>query len=189
MSRVQRVVNQLRRVSNQRAKPLGQREILFGETCRIEGYAVSRAAHGVLLGYHAFQFLAKSRGIEQVADADSVTRHFVFIGGANSARRCTDFPGAARRLGRLLHLTVIGKDQVGAVGKMQTSGDVDPGFGQRVEFSNQGRRVHDHSRSDYRVLARAQDSAGDQLQDKSVSVEDDGVAGVVASRASRDVIE
>ena len=76
-----------------------------------------------------------------------------------------------------------------AVGKMQASGDVDPGFGKRVQFCHQGRRVHDNSRSDHRMFAGTQNSAGDQLQDETVSVEDDGVAGVVAARASRDVIE
>src|SRR5579863_1333889 len=39
------------------------------------------------------------------------------------------------------------------------------------------------------MLARPQDSARDQLQDETAAVEDYGVAGVVASRASRDVIE
>src|SRR5580704_6423253 len=39
------------------------------------------------------------------------------------------------------------------------------------------------------MLAGTQNSARDQLEDETVSVEDDGMAGVVASRASRNVIE
>jgi hypothetical protein len=116
-------------------------------------------------------------------------RHFVFVGRADSARSRADFRRAARRFGRLLHLPVIGKNQMRAVGKMQASRDVDAGFCQRVQFRHQRRRIHNHSRPDHRMLARAQNSAGDQLQDETVSVEDDGVAGVVPTRASRDVIE
>src|SRR6266851_7471977 len=72
---------------------------------------------------------------------------------------------------------------------MQTSRDVDPGFCKRVQFSHQGRWVHDHSRPYHCVFAGTQNSAGDQLEYEAVSVEDDGMAGIVASRASRDVIE
>src|ERR1700722_7506104 len=72
---------------------------------------------------------------------------------------------------------------------MQTSGHIDAGFGQGLQFPYQGRRVYDHPRPDHRVFARAQNSARDQLQDKAASVEDNGGAGVVPSRASRDVIE
>ena len=72
---------------------------------------------------------------------------------------------------------------------MQASRDVDPGFLQGVQFSHQGRRIDDHAGTDHGVFAGAQNSAGDQLKDEFLSIEDHGVAGVMPSRASRDVIE
>src|SRR4029077_9182578 len=110
------VVDQLRRVGNQRAKALRKREILIGKTGGIEKHAVSRPTHGVLFCDYALEFLTKSRGIEHVTDANSMPRHLVLVSGSNATRGRADFPRATRRLGRFFHLPVIRENQVRAVG-------------------------------------------------------------------------
>ena len=118
-----------------------------------------------------------------------MARHLVFICGADAARGGADFRRAARRFGGLFHLTMIGKNQVRAVRKMQTPGNVDSVFRERIEFADERGGVHHNARADHGVFAGAQNSARDQLQHEAFTVEDHRMAGVVATRASRNVIE
>ncbi len=76
-----------------------------------------------------------------------------------------------------------------AIGEMQSPGDIDSGFGERVQLRHEGRRIHHDPRANHRMLPRPQNAARDQLQHETAPVEDDGVSGVVGPRASRDIIE
>ena len=76
-----------------------------------------------------------------------------------------------------------------AVAQVQPPAHVDAGAAQAIEFGHQRRGIDHHARADHRVLAGTQDAARNQLQDKAAAVENDGVAGVVAAGAARDVVE
>ncbi len=72
---------------------------------------------------------------------------------------------------------------------MQPPAHVDARAAQAIELGHQSRGIDHHARPNDRMLAGAQDAAGNQLQDKTAAVENDGVAGIVAAGAARDVIE
>src|ERR1700740_3043864 len=72
---------------------------------------------------------------------------------------------------------------------MQPAAHVDAGRAEAIEFSHQRRGVDDHARADHGVLSRTQDAAGNQLQDKAITIENDGMARVVAAGATRDVVK
>jgi len=72
---------------------------------------------------------------------------------------------------------------------MQAPVHVNPGFGQGVQLHDQSGGIDHHSRPDHRMLAGTQNAARNQLKDKTAAVEDDSVAGVVATRAARDVVK
>ena len=76
-----------------------------------------------------------------------------------------------------------------AIRKVQPPGNVDSGLRKRVELSGQSYRIDHDARTDDRMLAGAQNPAGDQLQDEAFSTVDDRVSRIVTARASRNVIE
>ena len=78
---------------------------------------------------------------------------------------------------------------MGAIADVQPAAHVDAGLGQGFDFFDQRGGIHDHSRADHGVPAGAQNSAGDQLQNVAILPDDDGVAGVVATRYAGDVFE
>ena len=84
---------------------------------------------------------------------------------------------------------MIGKDQVRAVAEEQAAADFDAGLAQIFEFGDQRGGIDHRAGTDDRFFRRAQNSAGNQLQDEAVPIEDDGVARVVAAGVTRGVIK
>src|SRR5580693_10531042 len=151
--------------------------------------AVSGMAYRILFQDDALEFLAEAIAIEQIAHADSAARHFVFIRGADAARRGADFRRAARLLSGFVHFAVIRKNQVGAIAKKQPATHFDAGFFQVFEFRDERRGINYGAGPDYGFLFRPKYAAGNQLEDVAMAVEDDGVPRIVAARVPGDVVK
>ena len=76
-----------------------------------------------------------------------------------------------------------------AIADVQTSGNIDPGFSKRLDFSYQRRRINHHAHSDHRLLLGTKNAAGDQLQNVFLFSDDDCVPGIVAAGHAHDVVE
>ena len=66
---------------------------------------------------------------------------------------------------------------------------VDAGRFKRLHFFEQRGQVDHHAVADHGLHARAQNAAGDQLENEFLLADEDGVAGVVAALIARDDIE
>ena len=64
-----------------------------------------------------------------------------------------------------------------------------PAFASVSISATSARGIDDHAGADDRVLLRAQNAAGNELEHVAILADDDGVAGVVAAGNTRDVVE
>ena len=167
----------------------GDFQIFIEQARGFERMPVSRAADRVFFLDHALQLVLETVGVEQIDHANPAPRHFVFIGWSDSARRGADRRGSARRLRRFIHFAVIRENQMRAITEKQASARFDSRFSKVFHFDQQGRGVHHGSRADDRLLARPQDSAGDQLQDVFMIIKNNGVAGVMSARVAGRIVE
>src|ERR1700688_181895 len=78
---------------------------------------------------------------------------------------------------------------MGAIAYVQTAVHVDAGLGESFDFIDERGGIDDYAGADDRVSAGAQDSTRDELQNVAIGADDDGVAGVVASRYARDIFK
>ena len=81
------------------------------------------------------------------------------------------------------------EDHVRAIADAQLAADVDAGGFQRGHLVEQAREIYHHAVADDGLDAGAQDAAGDQLQNKLLFPDKDGVAGVVAALIARHDVE
>ena len=84
---------------------------------------------------------------------------------------------------------MVGKNQVGTVTDVQPPGNLDAGFGERFDFLDKRGGINDHASTDNGVSFRAQDAAGDKLENETVSANDNRVSSIMTSRNTSDVIE
>src|SRR5580704_13605159 len=84
---------------------------------------------------------------------------------------------------------MIGKNQVRPGRKMQPAAHVDTSAAEVIELGYQSSRIYHDSRTDDGVLAGPKDSARNQLQDKTVAIENDGMSRIVAARTAGNVIK
>src|ERR1700723_2068041 len=150
---------------------------------------VGRAADRVFFLDYALQLVLESVGVEQIDHANPAPRHFVFVGWSDSARRGADRRGSARRLRRFIHFAVIRENQMRAIAEKKPPARFDSRFSKVFHFDQQGRGIHHGSRADDRLLARPQNSAGDQLQDVFMIIKNNGVAGVMSARVAGRIVE
>src|SRR4030095_10403166 len=140
-------------------------------------------------GDDARGLFAKKFGIEKIAHAQAAAGHLVFVGGADAARRRSDFVGAAGRFGGFVEFAVIRKNQMGAIADVKAAGDVDAGLGKHFDFFDQGDGINDDAHTDDGVLLGTENSAGNELQDVLLLADDDGVAGVMATGNANYIVE
>ena len=91
---------------------------------------------------HALKLCAKYFRVHQIAHAQPVPRHLVFVGRANAARRGADFSVATRGFRGFVHLPVIRKNQVRAIADVQSAGNVESSFRKHFHFRDQRGRIH-----------------------------------------------
>src|SRR5882724_11861319 len=84
---------------------------------------------------------------------------------------------------------MIWKNQVGAIAEVEAAFYVNAGFGQRLNFGDEGCGVYYDAGADDCLLFGAQDAAGDELQDEAVFADDYGVPGVVSAGDARDIVK
>ena len=84
---------------------------------------------------------------------------------------------------------MIREDDLGAVGDEEVAIELNAvGFDARG-FGEEGDGIENDAVADDSLAAFAEDTAGDELEDKFFAGDDDGVAGVVASGIARDTGE
>src|SRR6266404_5950333 len=123
--------------------------------------------------------------VKQINYAQAAAASFVLVARANPARSGPNFYAAGRVFRRELNHAVVGKNDVRAVADKQIAIYSDPSFAQRGHFLQKRNWIEHHSVSNYATTALAQHPTGHQLQDKSLAINDDRVAGIVASGVTR----
>ena len=186
---VERGVQKFRGIDDQAANVRRELEILFEKAGGFERMAVSGMADCIFFEDHALEFFAETIGVEQIAHANSAARHFVFVRRTDSARGGSDFRSTARLFSGFVHFAMIGKNQVGAIAEKKPPANFDAGFFQIFEFGDERRRIDHGAGTNHSSFLGPQNAAGNQLQDVTMAVEDDGVPGVVAAGITRDVIK
>ena len=150
----------------------------------VQFLSVESAEFLVFFAGQASQFFAEARLVQQIANANAVARHLVFVRRADAARSGADASRASGRLSGFFHLAVQRQDHMRAIADVQPPCHVDPGLLERIDLADQGRRIDHHSGTDHGVPSRPQDAARNQLQHEALVVENYGVAGIVARRRS-----
>src|SRR5215475_6365372 len=112
-----------------------------------------------------------------------------FVGRADSARSGSDFVGSAGSFRSRIELTVIRKNQMGAIADVEAAGDVDACFGEHFDLSDESSGIDDYTSSDNGVLLGTKDAAGDKLENEAILANDDRVPSIVSAGNASDVIK
>ena len=128
----------------------------------------------------------QQRSVEEIGDAKAPASHFVFVGGADAARSGADFYAAWSVFRAELHHAVVGQNDLCAVGDEEVAIDFYSRGAEGGDFFQEGDRVDDDSVADDADALGAQDAARDELKNKFLAVDDDGVSGVMAAGVTRD---
>ena len=107
--------------------------------------------------------------------------HLVFVGRTDAARGGADLHPAGRVLRRQFDHAMVGQDHVSAIGDEKISVDLHASLAQRAYFFQKRHGIENHAVADHAAAARPQHAARNQLQNKLLAVDDDGVAGIVAA--------
>ncbi len=95
------------------------------------------------------------------------------------------FVPSRRALARQLDHSVIRQDHLRPVRDKQLPLGVHAQTVQLLDLFQEGHRIQHHAVADHRQAVRPQHSAGHQLQNELLPVNDHGMAGVVAARIAR----
>ena len=106
---------------------------------------------------------------------------FVFVCRTDAARGRADLHSSGRVFGGQFDHSVIGKDYLRAIADEQVSIDFYAGISEACNFFEERDGVQHHAIADHAAAILAQHTAWDQLQDETLSVNDDGMTGVVAA--------
>ena len=129
---------------------------------------------------------AKQRRVEQVDDPQPAARHFVFVRRPNAAAGGADLLPPWCAFGREFDHAVIGQNHLGAVGDEKLPVDVDAQFAKLADLLEKRHRVKHDAVADDAAAIGPQHTTGNQLEDKFLTANDDGVSGIVAARVARD---
>src|SRR5215475_2127054 len=151
--------------------------------------SVRALGDAILFGNDASCFFAKQVGQQEFPDAQATACHFVFVGRADSARSGSDFVGSAGSFRSRIELTVIRKNQMGAIADVEAASDVDACFGEHFDLSDESSGIDDYPSADNGVLLGTKDAAGDKLENEAILANDDRVSGIVSAGNASDVIK
>src|SRR3954468_6736925 len=135
----------------------------------------------VLFAAGIFDMLLEEIEIEQINHTKASPSGFIFVARSNSARSCANLDPAGRILRRKLNHAVIGKNHMGALADKEIPINLHAGISESRNFFEERNRIENNAVPDDAAAAFAQHPARNQLQDKSLAVYDDGVAGVVSA--------
>ena len=119
-------------------------------------------------------------GAEQFADADAESPpDFILVARPDAAPGGANLPlAAAFKQPLLFH--VIREDGVRMVAEVQRAGHVDAALRELLDFFEESRRVNDNAVTDNRNDIRPDDTGWQQRELEALTVDDDGVSGVLA---------
>jgi len=125
-------------------------------------------------------------GVADIADADTHAAHLVGVGRADTAQRCAELVVAAHCFRNGVMALVPREDEVCPARDFQVCAGVATRF-QHVDFFEECRQVDDDAVADHGSDVRVQDARRDELQGVLLTVDNDGVAGVVAALVTHDI--
>ena len=187
---VQCLVQPRRRVADERAQPLGEPQVFFGDGGGVNRLEIRehRPQEPVLVIDDPRQPIAKWPGMIEVADANPMNpADLVSIARTDPPARRPQMVGLRGRLfGQPLLFQVIGKDDVGPVTDVEPAADVDPLGRQRLDLLEQSRGVDHNPIADDRVDPGTQNPGRHQRELVSHAVDDDRVPRVGPSLITHD---
>ena len=135
----------------------------------------------VVIVHDLAQALGEVIGIEQLAEADAATRDLVLVTGADTTAGGADGLLAAGNLAGLIQRDMVGQDQRAGFAEADTIAGRNAVLLQHFDLLQQGlRRQHD-AIADQAQHAFAQHARGNQVQYRGLAVDDQGMAGIVAT--------
>ena len=183
----QRLVDEQRRVADDRAQPLRVALVAGGDLLEVEAVDLVDALEpDVLLGERDLDLLAQDLRVEHVLHADADARGLVGVGRADAAAGRADLELAEPALGGLVDRDVPRHDQVRVPGD-DDDRRVDAARLELVELGDQHLGVDDAAGADHRDLAG--DHAARRLADlERLVADDDRVPGVRPALVTADDI-
>ena len=161
-------------------------EVPLGQLVGVEAEAVVDLGEDqVLLRQDGVELLPEDDRIEQVLNAQTDAGRLVGVGGADAALGGAELVLAQVAFDQPIQLLVVGQDQVGVARHPQLRA-VDAARLERVDLGEHHHRVDDDAVADHRCDVVVQDPRRDQLECKRLTVDHQGVAGVVAALVADD---
>jgi hypothetical protein len=151
--------------------------------------AVGSLGNAIFFGDDASGFFAEERRIEKISDTQAAASHFIFVGRTNAAGGSANGVGATRGFGGFIEFAVIRENEMSAIRDVEAALYVDATLGEGFNFGDEGGGIDDNAGANDGVPLRAENAAGDELENETIFANDDGVTGVVAASNSNDVIE
>ncbi len=142
----------------------------------------------VLLLEGGFDLLPQDRLVEQVLDPDADPVDLVGVRRTDATAGGADLGLAQEALGHLVDHLVVGRDDV-RVGRDDQVRCIDPACGQTGDLGEQHIEVDHHAVADHRHALGVQNARGQQVQRVPLTVDDDRMAGVVATRVTDAVVD
>ena len=156
-------------------------KVVVGDLPGVDGEAVEHPGKNpVGVVKSRLELLGEDGPIEQVLDAQAYPHGPIGIGRSDAPPGGTNLVLAQVPLVQSVEFLVVGQDQVSIPADPQAFGRHPPGF-KRVHLLNEDPWVDDDSVADDRDHVIVEDAAGDQLQGKGLSVDNQGMPGVVAA--------
>src|SRR6185312_6061267 len=132
---------------------------------------------------------AQQRRVEQVDHAQASTLHLVFVGRSDPAGGCTDLDAARSIFCRKLDHTVIGKNHLRPIGDEKPAAHIEARLLQPIDFFQERYGIEHDSVADHAAARLPQHATRDELQNKLLAGNDDGVSGIMSAGIARDHIK
>ncbi|RMN95057.1 hypothetical protein ALQ50_05526 [Pseudomonas coronafaciens pv. coronafaciens] len=137
--------------------------------------------HKVVIVEQFAQLGGEALAVEQVADAQSATRHLVFVSRADTTTGGADLEFAAGFFARLIQCNVIRQDQRAGRADAQALAHRNAFLFQLDDFAQERVGGDHHTIADQALHAFAQHTGRDQVQYGLLTVDHQGVASIVAT--------
>jgi hypothetical protein len=181
LARPHRRVHNRHDLADVRRQPLGVAQVLPRHHLDVPArVGLQVRADGALALDQERQLRAEASGVSQVARAQSHSRHFVHVAGADAAAGGPNRLATAPRLLGPIQQQVEGQHQVGALAHQQPV-RAHAARVQHAQLLQQNRGVQGHAAADHAGRVGVEDARGHQVQREAPLGVDDRVAGVVAA--------
>src|SRR5262249_41207209 len=181
-----RCVTQVHRGAGERRETRPQPQVPVADLVGVERQPVVHLGqNAVLLPQHELELLAEDLGVEQVLDPQADAQRLVGVCRPDAALGRAELVLPEVALGHAVELLVVRHDQVRVARHAQPSG-VEALALEHVELFDEHRGVDDDAVADHGRHVVVEDPARDELEREHVTVDDDGVPGVVPTLVADD---